>query len=172
MRTARAAAKTPVLSIIGRSGSGKTALLVRLVRRLSRKGWRIGTIKHCRHGFEADRPGKDSFRHFQAGASASMAVSPKMLAVVRRLKCPLSLASVVKEHLPGMDLVLAEGFKRERFPRIEVWRRAVGEAPVTAPGDARLVALVTDRPLPGYRQPQFHPSRVQDIVEFIEEEFL
>jgi len=164
--------KPPVVSIIGRSGSGKTALLVKIIRRLSRKGYRVGSIKHYRHRFDIDRPGKDSHRHFQAGAAASMIVSPKKLALVRRLPRPVGLDRIIRDHFPDMDLVITEGFKREAAAKIEVVRNAVAKTPVSAPRDRGLLALVVDVPLAGYPQPQFRPNETAKIVRFIEKEFL
>ena len=162
----------PFLSFVGRSGSGKTTLLVAVVRRLARKGYRVGTIKHFQHPFETDRPGKDSYRHFHAGAAASMIASGEKLALVKRLPRPLSLRRIVKDFFPDADLVIAEGFKGEAGPKIEVVRGAVSRRPVVPARGAGLVALVSDLPLKGYPQPCFSPADAKGVVRFIEERFL
>lgn len=162
----------PVVSLVGRSGSGKTTLLVELVRRLSRKGYRVGTIKHFRHEFETDQPGKDSYRHFHAGSAAAMIVSDDKLALVERLARPMSLAALARDYFPGLDLVLAEGFKQEKGPRIEVLRSAVDPVPLSRPRGDGLIALVSDRPLAGYPQPRFRPDQAGRLALFLEREFL
>jgi len=162
----------PIVSFVGRSGSGKTALLVKVVRGLARKGWRVGTVKHFRHDFETDRPGKDSYRHFHAGASASMIASGRKLALVRRLRRPLSLRRITAEFFPDMDLVVAEGFKGEAGPKIEVLRGAVSRTPICPSRGRGLIALVSDCEVPGYPQPRFHPSETGRIVRFIAKELL
>ena len=164
--------KPRVLSIVGRSDSGKTTLMVKLVRRLSRKGYRVGTIKHYRHAFEIDQPGKDSYRHFHAGSVACVIASEGKLALVRRLDKPPRLEGIVADYFRGLDLVLAEGFKRGRQPKIEVLRSGTGLAPVCRPRGDGLIAVVCDEALPGYFQPRFRPQEVGKIVHFIEREFL
>lgn len=162
----------PFVSFVGRSGSGKTTLLVKVVRALARKGYRVGTVKHFRHEFETDRPGKDSYRHFHAGAAASMIASEEKLALVKRLPRPLSLRRIVSEHFPDMDLVVAEGFKGEPGPKIEVLRRAVSREPVCPPRGGGLLALVCDFAVPGYPQPRLRSGEVRKIVRLIEKEIL
>ena len=162
----------PFVSFVGRSGSGKTTLLVKVVRALARKGWRVGTVKHFRHDFETDRPGKDSYRHFHAGAAASMLASDRKLALVKRLRRPLRLRRIAVELFPDMDLVVAEGFKGEPGPKIEVLRGAVSREPVCPPRGAGLIALVCDFEVPGYPQPRFRPAEAARIVRFIEKEIL
>jgi molybdopterin-guanine dinucleotide biosynthesis protein B len=162
----------PFVSLVGRSGSGKTTLLVKLVRLLVRKGYRVGTVKHFRHDFETDRPGKDSYRHFHAGAAASMLASGKKLALVKRLRRPPSLRRLLTEHFPDMDIVMAEGFKGEPGPKIEVLRQAVSREPVCPPRGGGLRALVSDRAVAGYPQPRFRPDEAGRIVRFIEKEII
>ncbi|MCX5795958.1 MAG: molybdopterin-guanine dinucleotide biosynthesis protein B [Elusimicrobia bacterium] len=162
----------PIVSFVGRSGSGKTTLLVKVVRGLARKGRRVGTVKHFRHDFETDRPGKDSYRHFHAGASASMIASQDKLALVKRLRRPLSLRRIAAEFFPDADLVVAEGFKGEAGPKIEVLRRAVSRRPVCPARGRGLIALAADFEVAGYPQPRFRLSEAGKIVRFIEKELL
>jgi molybdopterin-guanine dinucleotide biosynthesis protein B len=163
---------TPFVSFIGKSGSGKTTLLVKVIRSLSRKGYRVGTIKHFRHDFETDQPGKDSYRHFHAGASASMIASGQKLALVKRLRRHLSLRRIAAEFFPDMDLVVAEGFKGEAGPKIEVLRSAVSRTPVCPARGKGLIALVSDFEVAGYPQPRFRSSEAGRIVRLIEKELL
>ena len=111
----------PVLCVVGFSGSGKTTLLVQLVTNLTRRGLRVATIKHDVHGFDMDQPGKDSWRHKQAGAAATVVTSPKQIGMVMDADHdhqPLELIPL----LPAVDIVLVEGFKRSDLPKIEVFR--------------------------------------------------
>ena len=112
---------TPVVCIVGFSGAGKTTVTVGLVAALKQRGLRVGTIKHDVHGFEIDRPGKDSWRHKQAGASTTIISSPAQIGLVKDVDHdhhPLELLPLLGE----MDIVLVEGFKQADLPKIEVFR--------------------------------------------------
>ncbi len=134
----------PVVSIVGRTNSGKTTLIERLIPELRARGYRVGTVKHHHHGdFEADTPGKDSWRHARAGAAAVALSSRARLAVFKSVEKEPSLDEIVARYLDGMDIVLTEGFKEGEKPKIEVVRRARGEPPLCTDRD-HLVALATD----------------------------
>lgn len=116
--------KAPVVvTVVGRSNSGKTTLVECLVARLAALGIRVGTVKHASHRLDLDRPGKDTFRHRDAGALRTAALSPDMLFYVEKLEegspAPL-LEEMVANLFQGMDLVIAESFSTQPFPRIEV----------------------------------------------------
>ena len=135
----------PVVCIVGYSGSGKTTLMVNLITRLTRRGLRVGTIKHDVHGFQMDQPGKDSFRHKAAGAATTIISSPHQMAMVTDVDhdhAPQDLLPM----LATMDIVLAEGFKRAPLPKIEVFRTETSKGPACQ-GDPRLLAVVSDAPL-------------------------
>jgi len=140
-------AKPPALvAIVGKSDSGKTTLIERLVPELVALGLRVGTVKHDAHGFDIDHPGKDSWRHGQAGAHAYAVASPDKLAFVTRLAQELPLSDIAGRFFAGFDIVVAEGYKRTAPHRIELFRLAAGHAePLCAPGEA--IALVTDADL-------------------------
>jgi molybdopterin-guanine dinucleotide biosynthesis protein B len=107
---------------------------------------RVATVKHDAHGFDIDHPGKDSWRHGQAGAQAYAVSSPDRLAVVMSVDRELPLTAIAQRFFAGFDLVLAEGYKRSAPHRIELFRVGAGHAePLCAPGEA--LALVTDAPL-------------------------
>jgi molybdopterin-guanine dinucleotide biosynthesis protein MobB len=132
-----------LVAIVGKSDSGKTTLIESLLPELRRLGLRVGTIKHDVHGFEIDTPGKDSWRHARAGADASMIAGPDKLAYVRALSDELPLAEIARRYFSDLDLVVAEGYKRQAPHRIEVFRRDAGHAdPLCGPGES--LALVTD----------------------------
>lgn len=142
--------------------------MVKIIKRLSKKDYRVGTIKHYSHRFEIDYPGKDSYRHFHSGSNATIIISPTKLALVKRLSRPLSLKSIIKNFFQDVDLVITEGFKQEDKPKIEVIRNV----PICAPHGDNLVALITDVSIAGYKQPQFKPDETNKIVDFIERKFL
>ena len=114
---------TPIISIVGKSESGKTTLIEKLIPELKKRGYRIGTVKHALHGFQIDREGKDSFRHKAAGADTVVVVSPKSIAMVKNGGGE-TLDFVVK-YFSDMDLVITEGYKRENKPKIEVFRKSL-----------------------------------------------
>lgn len=136
----------PVLSIVGSSDSGKTTFIERLLPELNRLGYRVGTVKHDVHGFEMDREGKDTWRHARAGAASIAISSPNQAALIRKTGGEMELDELVSRLFWDMDLVLTEGYKRERFPKIEVFRKAVADAPICGDRD-NLVAMVTDDPV-------------------------
>jgi len=136
--------RVPVISIVGKSDAGKTTLIEKLIPELKRRGYRVGTIKHDAHQFEIDHPGKDSYRHFHAGADWTVIGSPAKLAAVRRLDRELTLAEIAAT-LTGVDVILTEGYKREAKLRVEVSRRANSTDLICAPRE--LYAIAADYPL-------------------------
>jgi molybdopterin-guanine dinucleotide biosynthesis protein B len=161
----------PILSIVGRSNSGKTTLLEKLIRELTARGRRVGTIKHHFHGpVEVDVPGKDSWRHKRAGAHAVALSSPETLFVIRDTPRELPLEVIAHQALFEMDLVLTEGFKSGPMPKIEV-SRAVLDLPLLCGAEDRLAAVVTDRDL-RLPVPRFGLEEVGPLADFIEREFL
>jgi molybdopterin-guanine dinucleotide biosynthesis protein B len=130
-----------ILSIVGKSGSGKTTLIEKLVPELKRRGMRIGTIKHSAHKIEMDKPGKDSWRHKQAGADTVMVAAPQTIAMVKSM--PATNLDELEKYFDDVDLVLTEGFKTGPMPKIEVFRQAVHTEPLCR-GDDQLIAFVTD----------------------------
>ncbi|MBW2092648.1 MAG: molybdopterin-guanine dinucleotide biosynthesis protein B [Deltaproteobacteria bacterium] len=135
----------PVVCIVGKSNAGKTTLIEKLVPELARLSLAVGTIKHDVHGFDIDIPGKDSWRHRQAGALRTVISSPSKLALIRDTNHDLSLDELAA-FFEGMDLVLTEGYKREHKPKVEVYRPEAHTEPLCR-GDDNLIALVSDAPL-------------------------
>jgi molybdopterin-guanine dinucleotide biosynthesis protein B len=142
-----ATAPQPALvAIVGKSDSGKTTLIEKVVPELVKLGLRVGTVKHDAHTFEIDHPGKDSWRHGQAGARAYAIASPERLAFITKLDGELQLADIVRTYFTGFDLVVAEGYKNTAPYRVELFRLGAGHSePLCAPGEA--IALVTDADL-------------------------
>lgn len=141
--TAGADSRIPVVSIVGKSDSGKTTVMEGLIRELSSRGRRVATVKHHIHEVDVDVPGKDSWRHAHAGAVTAMISSPTQFAVVRRVDSERTLDELV-EAAAGADILLTEGFKRAGNVRIEVVRRARSDELIS---DAKeLFAVMTDTP--------------------------
>ncbi len=137
-----------VLGIAGWSGSGKTTLITKLIPLLAQRGIRVATLKHAHHAFDVDQPGKDSYEHRKAGACEVIVSS------ARRWVQMHEVGNGVEATLPQLlrrlspcDLVLVEGFKTERHPKMEVFRAAVGKTPLH-PQDRRIVAIASDQPFP------------------------
>lgn len=162
---------TPIVSVVGRSGSGKTTLLEKLIRELTARGRRIGTVKHHVHGrVQVDAPGKDSWRHRQAGAVAVSLASHAELILIRDVPAELPLPVIAHRLLFDVDLVLTEGFRSAGMPTIEVSRAALATPLLCGPGD-RLVAVVADWPT-GAGVPQFGLEDIGGLANFLERRFL
>ena len=159
---------TPIISIVGKSESGKTTLIEKLIPELKKRGYRIGTVKHALHGFQIDREGKDSFRHKAAGADTVLVVSPKSIAMVKN-GGSRTLDSV-SEYFSDMDIVITEGYKRENKPKIEVFRKERHKEPLCR-DDNNLVALVTDDDM-DLNVPRFGLEDIKGLADFIEKKFL
>jgi molybdopterin-guanine dinucleotide biosynthesis protein B len=158
----------PVLSIVGKSESGKTTLIEKLIPELKRRGYRVGIVKHAHHGFEMDRKGKDSHRHRQAGADTVMIASPGQIAMVKDV--PNECLDDLVPFFSDMDILISEGFKRDRAPKIEVYRKERHDQPACLK-DATLLAMVSDTPL-DISVPRFASDDIDAITEFIVARFL
>jgi molybdopterin-guanine dinucleotide biosynthesis protein B len=162
--TARAA---KVLGLAGWSGSGKTTLLVALIPELSRRGLTVSTIKHAHHAFDVDAPGKDSWRHREAGAQEVLVSSEKRWALMRELRgAPEAHLDELLNRLSPVDLVLVEGFKAERHDKLEVWRRSVGK-PLLATVDPHVLAVASDGPVPESPAPVLDLGQPAAIADFL-----
>ncbi|MBS0446419.1 MAG: molybdopterin-guanine dinucleotide biosynthesis protein B [Proteobacteria bacterium] len=139
-----------LVGFCGYSGAGKTTLIEQLVPRLRGGGARVSVIKHAHHGFDIDRPGKDTWRHREAGAYEVLVASDRRLALLREIEQPAEadLRALVAELSP-CDWVLVEGFRHAPIPKLEVWRAAAGK-PLIYPDDPQVLAICTDpaEPLP------------------------
>lgn len=135
----------PIVCIVGRSGAGKTTVVEGLVRIFRGWGLRVGTIKHDPHGeMRWDQPGKDTWRHREAGAERVLGLTPDWLWLSCRLERPLALSELL-QAFQGLDIVLAEGLKTAEAPKVEVLRRQTGLEPLTRPEERW--AVVADLPL-------------------------
>ncbi len=159
----------PVISVVGRSNAGKTTLIEKLVPEIKRRGYKVATIKHDAHQFEMDKPGKDTYRHFQAGADAVIISSKEKMAMIARTEgAEIPLDDLVKK-LPQVDLVLTEGYKSGNKPKIEVYRKGLKGGLLCDP--AELICVATDEPL-DIDVPCLDINDPVGIINLIEEKFL
>ena len=157
-----------VFGLAGWSGSGKTTLMTRLLPALLQRGVTVSTIKHAHHAFDVDQPGKDSYRHREAGATEVMISSERRWALMHELRGAAEppLDELLR-HMSPVDLVIVEGFKRAAIPKLEVYREAVGK-PLLALEDSDIVGLASDLPVAGIGQlPRFALDDAGAIADFI-----
>ncbi len=156
-----------VLGIAGYSGSGKTTLIEQLLPRLASAGLTVSVIKQSHHDFEVDKPGKDSWRHRQAGAREVLLTSPHRWMLVGELRgTPEPELAVHVARLSPCDLVLVEGYKHADLAKIEIWRAANGK-PWLHPDDSRFIAVVADE-APAAGLPHFQLDDLAGITNFIQ----
>jgi molybdopterin-guanine dinucleotide biosynthesis protein B len=132
-----------VLGIVGWSSSGKTTLLTAMLPLLRASGLTVSTIKHTHHNFDMDRPGKDSYRHREAGAHEVLVVSGTRWALLHELEGPEPSLPDLLAKLDPVDLVLVEGYKSHAFPKLEVHRPALGKPPIW-PETPDVIAIASD----------------------------
>jgi molybdopterin-guanine dinucleotide biosynthesis protein B len=156
-----------IFGLAGWSGSGKTTLVTALIPEFVARGLTVSTIKHAHHGFDIDQPGKDSWRHRQAGASEVMVVSQRRWALIHELRDePEPGLDTLLPRITPVDLLLIEGFKRHAHPKIEVYRPSLGKPPLH-PDEPFVVAVASDQELSGLTLPQLPLGRPELIAEFI-----
>lgn len=141
-------ASTRIISVIGRKNAGKTTLAVALTSELARRGHRVMTIKHGHHPAAVDRPGTDSWRHFNEGrAERTLIASPDLRVLFERSPDEYDPIGLARRYLQGADIVLTEGYKAAPLPKIEVFRAVGGDPPLYDPSAANAgewVAIITD----------------------------
>ena len=158
----------PVISFVGRSNCGKTTYLEKIIRELKSRGYRVGTIKHDVHGFEIDKPGKDTWRHSQAGADVVCISSPTKMAMIKKVEQELLLDEVIA-FVSDVDIIFTEGYKRESKQKIEVFRQAVCDSPLCSKEE--LLAVATDTVL--YDDiPHFPLDDAKEMADFLEKAVL
>jgi molybdopterin-guanine dinucleotide biosynthesis protein B len=155
-----------VFGLAGWSGSGKTTLLEQLIQVLVLGGLKVSTLKHAHHEAQIDTPGKDSWRHREAGAHEVALVTGRRWALMHELRDePEPGLGEMLARLSPCDLVLVEGFKREAIPKLEVHRQAVGK-PWLYPEDSWIVAVASDVP-PSGKLPHFELDDIAGIASYI-----
>jgi molybdopterin-guanine dinucleotide biosynthesis adapter protein len=161
--------RTPIVCVVGRGKVGKTTLLEKLIPELKSRGYKVATIKrHAHPGIEIDVPGKDSWRHAQAGSDFAIIAAPDKLASVRRLDRELTLDEVAAT-VTGVDIIITEGYKRADKPKIEVVRAEKSSEPLCAAEE--LLAVVTDVAL-DLPVPRFGLDDAPALADLIEARFL
>jgi molybdopterin-guanine dinucleotide biosynthesis protein MobB len=156
-----------VFGVVGWKNNGKTTLVERLVAHLTARGLRVSTVKHAHHEVDLDQPGKDTWRHRQAGAHEVVLATTRRWAVIHELRgAPEPPLDALLARMSAVDLVIVEGFKRFPHPKIEVHRQERG-TPLLAEEDPTVVALATDEPLPHSPLPQFDLDDVPAIAGFV-----
>ena len=155
--------------VVGWSGSGKTTLVVKLLPELIGRGLRVSTMKHTHHNFDIDRPGKDSYEHRRAGAGEVLLASSARWALLHEVRDnPEPDMDMLIGRMAPCDLVLIEGFKRHRHPKVEVYRAANGKA-LLCREDPTVLAVASDGPLPDAPVPVLDLNDVAGIADFIVE---
>jgi molybdopterin-guanine dinucleotide biosynthesis protein B len=155
-----------IFGFAGYSGSGKTTLIEQLIPLFTARGLKVSLIKHAHHAFDVDTPGKDSYRHRHAGCSEVLVTSSRRWVLMHELRDEAEPdLNQQLMHLSPCDLVLVEGFKHDRIPKIEVYRALVGE-PLLHPQDTNIVAVASDAPLQT-TLPQLDLNQPPRIAEFV-----
>jgi len=156
-----------VFGVTGWKNSGKTGLVERLVGEFISRGLSVSTVKHAHHTFDVDHPGRDSYRHRAAGAKEVLLVSKNRWAIMHELRDEdePELSEILKK-VEKVDLVIIEGFKRDRHPKIEAFRQETGTS-ARAREDESIVALAADRSLTDLKIPVFDLNHTSEIADFI-----
>ena len=158
----------PIVCFVGKSNSGKTTFIERIIPELVRAGYKIATVKHAGHGFDLDTEGKDSWRHKQAGASSVVILSKGSMAMFADVSDQPKVEDIRDRFLDGSyDLILAEGWKHEGYPKIVIIRDQAGEIPVSGEG---LLAVVSDKPI-NLNVPRFDLNDVPAVAALIMKQF-
>ena len=159
---------TQIISFVGKSNSGKTTHLEKVIAEIKRRGYKVAIIKHHGHEFDIDVPGKDTWRHARAGADSVVISSPNKIALIEKVLEERTLDEIAQK-LQGVDIIITEGYKREKKPKIEIVRKEISTEPLTDPKE--LVALVTDCDIK-MDVSKFSFHQVVELVDLIEEKFI
>jgi molybdopterin-guanine dinucleotide biosynthesis protein B len=161
--------ESKIIAFVGYSGSGKTTLITNIIKILSQKGYKIGTIKHTHHDFEIDKPGKDSYLHFHSGSYASMIISNEKMAFVKKNE-HLDIKLLFQKYFSDCDLLIIEGFKDYNIPKILVHRKEIKKESLLDSLNM-VIAIASDEKL-NTNIPNFDINDILNIANFIEKEFI
>ncbi len=159
----------PIVCFVGKSDSGKTTFLEKVIAELKGRGYRVGVVKHDTHASEPDRPGKDTWRLRRAGAGRVILSSARYLTLVEEVEEELGLEEIAGRYLNDVEIVLTEGYKRSPYPKVEVCRAERSRELLCSPEE--LLAVVSDLrfDLPC---PQFDLDDARGVADLLEERFL
>jgi molybdopterin-guanine dinucleotide biosynthesis adapter protein len=158
----------PIISIVGKSSTGKTTFLEKLIREITGRGYKVATIKHSHHSISFDQPNKDSWRHAKAGATATMVSSTTEIQIIKPVPRELTIDELARNLGEDFDIILTEGFSRGNAPKVEIHRKDAGPLLENA---QKLFAVVTDEPLETEAK-QFATEDVKGVVDLLEDKFL
>lgn len=159
----------PVFSIISsNSNVGKTTVICSIIEELKFRGYKVATIKHDVHGFDIDHPGKDSWKHAEAGADTVVISSKEKIALIEKLETEYTLDEVISK-IHNVDIIITEGYKNENKPKLEVYRKGISN--IIHSKEKDLFAIITDIPL-NMEVSQFNFNEIKDLVTLIEQIFL
>jgi molybdopterin-guanine dinucleotide biosynthesis protein B len=158
----------PIVSIVGKSESGKTTLIQKLIKELKSRGYRVATIKHTPQDVAFDQPDKDSWRHIQAGSEATMISAKDRIALIKPVAKSLTVEQIAHHLGEDGDIILAEGFKESSVPKIEVHRKEIGPPLVSI---RKRIAIVTDEPLT-IKVRQFSTENIKGLANLLEKGFI
>ncbi len=156
--------KIPIFSIVGKSDSGKTSFIEKLIPELKKLNYKVGTIKHHVHSFEIDIPGKDSWRHSQSGADKVVISSPDKFALYGLVDQEMELDEIADKFLSDVDVIITEGYKSRNEEKIEVFRSEASPEPLCSADE--LIAIVTDDEL-NINVPRFRLNDAQGVARFL-----
>ncbi|MGM0419445.1 MAG: molybdopterin-guanine dinucleotide biosynthesis protein B [Bacillota bacterium] len=154
-----------VIGIVGYSNSGKTEFLEKLIPQLKQADLKVGVIKHHHQDFTIDKPGKDSWRHTQAGADQVILSSPNKVALIKKTAKEMALTEIVTKYMDGVDVILVEGYKYSNIPKIEIYRPALGKKRISQTGNDNLLGLVINEE--SSQAEYFSAAEVQRITRII-----
>ena len=158
----------PIISVVGYSGAGKTTLMEKLISELTHRSYRVGSIKHDVHGFEMDKPGKDSWRHKQAGACTTLISSPYQIGMVMDVDHDHH-PDELKKFFTNVNVILTEGYKQQRRPKVEIFRSEIHDEPLCN-NDDNIVAIMSDIPV-NIKVPRFSLDDIRGLVDFLVNQF-
>jgi molybdopterin-guanine dinucleotide biosynthesis adapter protein len=158
----------PMVCIVGYSGTGKTTFIEKLIPRFTARGFRVGCLKHDLHGFEMDKPGKDTWRHKRAGATTTLISSPRQIGMVMDVDHDVA-PQELRKFFDTVDIILAEGYKHAKAPKLEVFRKQIYDEPVCK-GDDQLLALISQSPI-DLGVPRFSPDDGEGVARFLIDAF-
>lgn len=158
----------PIVSIIGKSKSGKTTLIEKLVQELKSRGYRVATIKHTHQNLNLDEPGKDSWRHIQAGSEATIISGSDKIMLIKPVAPDISLEEIARLLGEDYDIILTEGFREGDAPKIEVHRKEANSPLATV---KKLIAIATDEPVETKTR-QFSLDDIKGLADLLEQGFI